>query len=290
MKKATLFLSAVLLVFSGAAAELYREFQPVRTSRIRENTEWSVTYTYNALDSRHPRLLLIGDSICNAYQDTVRRKLGKVMNITFWATSKCVTDPDYFRELDLILSSYHYDVISFNNGLHSLTTDRGEWRNAYRGAVDFIRRKCPDARLFLTSNTPLRDNSDGTPNSSWYELGYGVNRMISLVSSDRWGKLKGSRIRNPSQKIYAGDSGRYLDSPPSRMRGTPQPVLWPVINQSGSSAVLFPFHVSACNILFVDGHVTSLAGKIPEEYYASPVAKAFTSSRRDDSNPWNLHE
>lgn len=157
MKKATLFLSAVLLVFSGTAAELYREFQPVRTSRIRENTEWSVTYTYNALDSRNPRLLLIGDSICNAYQDTVRRKLGKVMNITFWATSKCVTDPDYFRELDLILSSYHYDVISFNNGLHSLTTDRGEWRNAYRGAVDFIRRKCPDARLFLTSNTPLRD-------------------------------------------------------------------------------------------------------------------------------------
>lgn len=145
-------------------------------------------------------------------------------------------------------------------------------------------------RDYMNSNTPLRDNSDGTPNSSWYELGYGVNRMISLVSSDRWGKLKGSRIKNPSRKIYAGDSGRYLDNPPSRMRGTPQPVLWPVINLSGSSAVLYPFHVSACNILFVDGHVASLAGKIPEEYYASPVAKAFTSSRRDDSNPWNLHE
>ena len=64
---------------------------------------------------------------------------------------------DYFRELDLILSAYRYDIISFNNGLHSLTTSREEWKNAYRAAVDFIRKKCPDAKLFLTNNTPLKD-------------------------------------------------------------------------------------------------------------------------------------
>ena len=116
--------------------------------------DWGDT---NAVDSKNPRLLLIGDSICNGYQGTVRAKLGKVMNITFWATSKCVTDKDYFRELDLILSAYRYDIISFNNGLHSLTTSREEWKNAYRAAVDFIRKKCPDAKLFLTNNTPLKD-------------------------------------------------------------------------------------------------------------------------------------
>ena len=155
----TTILSAclVLAVFSAAAEELYRQYQPARTSRTRESTEWSITYTYNAVDSKNPRLLLIGDSICNGYQGTVRAKLGKVMNITFWATSKCVTDKDYFRELDLILSAYHYDIISFNNGLHSLTTSREEWKNAYRAAVDFIRKKCPDAKLFLTNNTPLKD-------------------------------------------------------------------------------------------------------------------------------------
>ncbi len=157
MNKTCLLFCAVLTAFSAVSAELYRQFQPSATSRTRENTEWSVTYTYNALDARHPRLLLIGDSICNAYQSAVRQKLGKIMNITFWATSKCVTDKDFFRELDLILSAYHYDVISFNNGLHSLTTHRKEWENAYRGAVAFLRKKCPDARLFLTLCTPLRD-------------------------------------------------------------------------------------------------------------------------------------
>lgn len=158
MNRRPLIAGLLLLASAGGIAEeLYRQFQPARTSRTRESTEWSITYTYNALDRSHPRLLLIGDSICNGYQGTVRNKLGKIMNITFWASSKCVTDKDYFRELDQILSAYHYDVISFNNGLHSLTTNREEWKNAYQSAVDFIRKKCPDAKLFLTNNTPLKD-------------------------------------------------------------------------------------------------------------------------------------
>lgn len=144
-------------------------------------------------------------------------------------------------------------------------------------------------RDYMNSNTPLRDNSDGTPNSSWVELGYGINRAVSFASVAGWGVLKGTRIKNPSRKIYAGDCGRYIDTDTSRRRGTPNPCLWSKLTTS-SQGVLFPFHVSSCNILFMDGHVASLAGKIPEEYYASPVAKAFTSSRRDDSNPWNLHE
>jgi len=157
MKKAYLLICTAILAFSGNAAELFQQFQPPKTSRVRENTEWSITYTYNARDTKNPRLLLIGDSICNGYQGTVRNELGKNMNITFWATSKCVTDKDFFRELDLILSGCRYDVISFNNGLHSLTTDRREWENAFRNAVRFIRKKCPAARLILTNNTPLRD-------------------------------------------------------------------------------------------------------------------------------------
>ena len=136
---------------------LYRRYQPERTSRVREEIEWSITYTYNALDADAPRLLLIGDSICNGYQNAVREKLRHIMNTSFWASSKCVTDRDYFRELDLILSGYHYDVISFNNGLHSLVTDIAEWTNAYRSAVAFIREKCPHSRLFLTNSTPWKD-------------------------------------------------------------------------------------------------------------------------------------
>ena len=77
----------------------YRDYMPRSTSRMRENIEWSITYTYNSNDTAHPRVLLIGDSICNGYQTKVREKLADTANVTFWASSKCVTDPQYFREV-----------------------------------------------------------------------------------------------------------------------------------------------------------------------------------------------
>ncbi len=149
----------LLVVFCGplSAEDLYKKYQPNSTSRIRENIEWSTTYSFNVNDKTKPRVLLIGDSICNGYYRAVQDEFHGKMNITFWATSKCVTDRDYFRELDLILSGYQYDVISFNNGLHSLDTDRSEWTIAYRGAIEFILAKCPKAILFITNNTPLKD-------------------------------------------------------------------------------------------------------------------------------------
>ncbi|MBQ8509219.1 MAG: SGNH/GDSL hydrolase family protein [Clostridia bacterium] len=136
----------------------YIDFQPKTTSRVHEATEWSITYTYNAPDTTLPRVLLIGDSICNAYQARVRDKLDGKVNVSFWASSKCVTDREYFRELDFMLGAYQYDVVTFNNGLHSLGTNRAEWEAAYTAVLRFIRAKLPDAKLLLVSTTPLKDS------------------------------------------------------------------------------------------------------------------------------------
>lgn len=135
----------------------WQDFAPATTSRVRENIEWSITYSYNATETGKPRVLLIGDSICNGYNGKVREKLEGRVNVSFWASSKCVTDPDYFRELDFMLDAYPYDAVCFNNGLHSLSTDRAEWDAAYASAVDFIRAKLPETKLSLTLSTPLKD-------------------------------------------------------------------------------------------------------------------------------------
>lgn len=150
-------LTFIAFVEHSGAEELYQKYQPKTTSRVRESTEWSTTYTYNSNDTKTPRVLLIGDSICNGYQRTVTSKLKGKMNVTFWASSKCVTDRDYFRELDLILSANQYNVITFNNGLHSLGTDLVEWENAFRSAVRFLKVKCSNARLYICNCTPLND-------------------------------------------------------------------------------------------------------------------------------------
>ncbi|MBE6725449.1 MAG: SGNH/GDSL hydrolase family protein [Ruminococcaceae bacterium] len=135
----------------------WQDFAPASTSRKRESTEWSITYSYDSLNETLPRVLLIGDSICNGYNGAVRGMLGGKANVSFWASSKCVTDPDYFRELDFMLDARPYAAVSFNNGLHSLTTNRGEWDAAYASAVSFIRAKLPQAKLALTLSTPLMD-------------------------------------------------------------------------------------------------------------------------------------
>ena len=135
----------------------YTEYMPEKSSRVREDIEWSIHYAYDIKRAGLPRVLLIGDSICNGYQNFVRGKLDGMVNVSFWASSKCVTDPDYFRELEFILDYTDYDVVSFNNGLHSLTTDRAEWEAAYAAAVKFIQTKCPNTKIMLTLCTPLRD-------------------------------------------------------------------------------------------------------------------------------------
>lgn len=135
----------------------WQDYAPLHTTRRRESIEWSINYQYNALDTVHPRVLLIGDSICNGYQDAVRARLDGLVNVSFWASSQCVTDPDYFRDLDRVLRIMPCAMVCFNNGLHSLVSDREEWTQAYSAAVDFIADSLPEAKLSLTLCTPLTD-------------------------------------------------------------------------------------------------------------------------------------
>lgn len=143
---ARLLWSGLLLGVAAGAAE-----------RQREGTEWSITYWFNANQTALPRILLIGDSICNGYQSLAREELAGVAYTSFYATSKCVTDRSYLKELTHVLEEYEYAVIHFNNGLHSLTTERAAWEAALRQVVRTLQEKGRGARLVWASSTPLRD-------------------------------------------------------------------------------------------------------------------------------------
>ncbi|MBI4975869.1 MAG: carbohydrate binding domain-containing protein [Spirochaetes bacterium] len=155
----------------------------------REGTEWDTAYWYNANDNKLPRVLLLGDSICNGYQTAARDALAGTAYVSFYATSKCVTDRSYLKALTYILDEYDYTVIHFNNGLHSLGTDRAEWEAGLRAAIKLIREKKPSAKLIWCSSTPLKDsaltekakalNAIGAKVAA--ELGLPVNDLFSLM-------------------------------------------------------------------------------------------------------------
>jgi hypothetical protein len=123
----------------------------------RETIEWTTTYCYNANDNKLPRILLVGDSICNGYQSFVRDELAGTAYVAFCATSKCVTDKSYLRQLAFILDEYNYSIVHFNNGLHSLTTDNRNWEISLRAAIKLIKEKAPNAKIIWASSTPLKD-------------------------------------------------------------------------------------------------------------------------------------
>ena len=127
--------------------------------RGHENIEWSTSYAYGLTDETCglPRVLLVGDSICNGYQCGVRERLKGKMNVTYWVSSYCVTSPAYLRLLSIYLDEAKYDVIHFNNGHHTPSKTPVEaYSKGLEAAFELIRRKQPQAKLVWCSTTPLK--------------------------------------------------------------------------------------------------------------------------------------
>ena len=157
MKIYFLLVCAALFPLAGAAEIDFRNYRLGNSSLHEENIMWHSFYSYNAIDKKSPRALLVGDSICRGYQSNVRQILAKKVNITYWATSNCITDPFYLQMLEMILDREKFDIIIFNNGLHSLTSDKTAWRKAFSLAMDYLAKRVPATKVVVLNSTPKRD-------------------------------------------------------------------------------------------------------------------------------------
>ena len=146
--------------------------------RGHENIEWSIAYAYGLTDETRglPRVLLVGDSICNGYQEGVRERLKGKMNVSYWISSYCVTSPAYLPLLSVYLDEAKYDVIHFNNGLHSLATPTPAYEAGLRKALALIHGRQPEAKLVWCFSTPLKDDAK---TAKCRELNAAAARVIS---------------------------------------------------------------------------------------------------------------
>ena len=160
--KRMLTMGCVCLAMATGAApkpEELVEFPVSDNLRGHENIEWSTSYAFGLTDASRnlPRVLLVGDSILSGYVNGVRSALNGKMNVTFWTSSYCVTSPGYLRLLSFYLDEAKYDVVHFNNGLHSLSTPDADWEKGLRAALTLIRVKQPKAKIVWAAATPLKD-------------------------------------------------------------------------------------------------------------------------------------
>ena len=210
MKKA--YLAALAIVPTIAFADAIADNYPVAENvRGHENTEWSTSYAYHLTDANKdlPRVLLVGDSICQGYQGKVRSKLEGKANITYWASSYCVTSPGYLRLLAFYLDEAKYDVIHFNNGLHSCETPVADYEKSYRAALQLVKKKQPKAKLVWASSTPLNatDSRAGKVAALNAAAHRAAESVEDVVENDLYS------LANPlDRKAYWVDTHHYTDA------------------------------------------------------------------------------
>ena len=203
-------LIAALFASQAAFADSIAELCPVAENvRGHENTEWSISYAYHLTDAKKnlPRVLLVGDSICQGYQGKVRAKLEGKANVTYWASSYCVTSPGYLRLLAFYLDEAEYDVVHFNNGLHSCETPVADYEKSYRAALQLVKKKQPKAKLVLASSTPLN-----TENAAMAEKVAALNAAARRAAESAGGIAENDlySLANPlDRKAYWVDTHHY---------------------------------------------------------------------------------
>ncbi len=210
MKKA--YLAALAIVPTIAFADAIADNYPVAENvRGHENTEWSISYAYHLTDAKKnlPRVLLVGDSICQGYQGKVAAKLDGKANVTYWASSYCVTSPGYLRLLAFYLDEAKYDVIHFNNGLHSCETPVADYEKSYRAALRLIKKKQPKAKIVWASSTPI--NTKDARADKVAALNAAARRAAESVGDVAENDLY-SLVNPLERKSYWVDTHHYTDA------------------------------------------------------------------------------
>jgi hypothetical protein len=128
----------------------------VAMSLPRERSEWCQIWWENANNAKLPRVLLVGDSICNGYHGVVKARLAPFANVDKLASSKNVSDPALLKEMGYMLGEYKYAVIHFNHGLHGFGIPQGDYEKYLRAYVAKVKEMAGDAKLVWGSITPLR--------------------------------------------------------------------------------------------------------------------------------------
>ena len=179
-------LGAAYACFAAPKPEELVECPVSENLRGHENTEWSRAYAYGLADSSRnlPRVLLVGDSIVCGYEGGVRRELRGKMNVSYLATSYCVTSPGYMKLLSFHLGEAKYDVIHFNNGLHSLGTPTEDWAKGFRKALELIRAMQPQAKIVWATSTPLKDPKKTAKSRELNEAGAKIVAEMGGIATD----------------------------------------------------------------------------------------------------------
>ena len=154
MRKLLIPVLAFFLILGNFSATA-RAIEPKR-----ERIEWADIWVTDANKTDLPRVLMIGDSITMGYFGGVENHLRGKAACARLATSKCICDPAFLPEVELLLKNYSFAVIHFNNGLHGYDYSNKQYAGAFAGLLRAFKTYAPQAKLVWANSTPTRKPSD----------------------------------------------------------------------------------------------------------------------------------
>ena len=117
-------------------------------------------------DPNLPRVLLIGDSVSRGYTQAVRDALKGKANV-HRAPANCGPTRTGLQKLDVWLGSGHWDLISFNFGIHDRKTDLPTYQQNLKTILTRLEKKAE--KVLWVQTTPIPDGTKYGPNAAIIE-------------------------------------------------------------------------------------------------------------------------
>ncbi len=152
---------------------------------IRERIEWADIWVTDADKDDLPRVLLIGDSITRGYFGEVEKALAGRAYCARLTTSKCISDPFFPDEVQLLLKQYRFAVVHFNNGLHGWGHTEDQYRDGLLRLMDTFAKHAKGAKLIWATTTPVREANNLSKVSDRTERVRERNRIAAGVMQQR---------------------------------------------------------------------------------------------------------
>ena len=186
---------------------------------VRERIEWADIWVTDADKSDLPRVLLIGDSITRGYFDGVEKQLAGKAYCARLSTSKCVADPSFLDEVQLLLKQYRFAVIHFNNGLHGFGYTEEQYRAGLSGLLGALEKHSGNAKLIWATSTPMRIPNNLGQIAETTERVKARNRIAAeigldrgIVTNDLYGLVESHQEYFSGDGVHFNVTGRELQA------------------------------------------------------------------------------
>lgn len=147
----------------------------------KEVVEWIHCWADETDKNDLPRVLLIGDSITNGYQEHVREKLRGVCYVDYISSSFSVEEKRYQLLIDTFFKFSDYDLIHYNFGLHGEHLSKNTYKKWVKKTAERLAEK---SKVALVKSTVIFKEGNKKLDNKWMKKVNERNQALEEIAEE----------------------------------------------------------------------------------------------------------